>query len=153
MGDWMKYRKRSLWKGSFTVELALLMPLILLVVLGILSLSFFMHHKVWLTAAAYESAGMGASLEERQETAGVTAAKLRAEERYRDYFECDPGTNLKVSKNGEILQVCYTGKVQSVYGGLLWRIEAKGKCRIWRPAAFIRKVRLAEKAGSALEGH
>ena len=43
-------------KGSLTVETACVMPLILLALMGLIYLSFFVHNRAWLTAAAYESA-------------------------------------------------------------------------------------------------
>ena len=46
-------------KGSLTVETACVMPLILLVLMGLIYLSFFVHNRAWLTAAAYESAISG----------------------------------------------------------------------------------------------
>ena len=38
-------------KGSFTIETACVMPLILLVLMGLIYLSFFVHNRAWLTAA------------------------------------------------------------------------------------------------------
>ena len=49
---------KKLKKGSFTIEAALLMPLILMVLMGLLYLDFFVHNRAWLTAAACESAHM-----------------------------------------------------------------------------------------------
>ena len=46
-------------KGSFTIETACVMPLILLVLMGLIYLSFFVHNRAWLTSAAYESALCG----------------------------------------------------------------------------------------------
>lgn len=43
-------------RGSFTIEAALLMPVIFLVLMGVLYLNFFVHNRAWLTAAAYEAA-------------------------------------------------------------------------------------------------
>ena len=48
--------KKRMKKGSMTIEAALLMPLLLLVVMITLYLFFYVHNKVWLTAAAYEAA-------------------------------------------------------------------------------------------------
>lgn len=48
--------KKRIKKGSMTIEAALLMPLLLLVVMITLYLFFYVHNKVWLTAAAYEAA-------------------------------------------------------------------------------------------------
>ncbi len=44
--------KKRMKKGSMTIEAALLMPLLLLVVMITLYLFFYVHNKVWLTAAA-----------------------------------------------------------------------------------------------------
>lgn len=46
-------------RGSFTIEAALLMPVIFLVLMGVLYLNFFVHNRAWLTAAAYEAAVSG----------------------------------------------------------------------------------------------
>ena len=55
--------KKYLWekakKGSFTIEAACVMSLILVAVMGILYLCFFVHNRAWLTAAACESALTG----------------------------------------------------------------------------------------------
>ena len=50
--------KKRMKKGSMTIEAALLMPLLLLVVMITLYLFFYVHNKVWLTAAAYEAAAV-----------------------------------------------------------------------------------------------
>lgn len=47
---------KKLKKGSFTLEAALLMPLLLTVIMSMLYLDFFVHNRAWLTAAAYEAA-------------------------------------------------------------------------------------------------
>ena len=46
-------------KGSFTIEAACVMSLVLITVMGVLYLSFFVHNRSWLTAAAYEAALAG----------------------------------------------------------------------------------------------
>lgn len=51
--------KKYLKKGSFTIEAACVMALVLLTVIGILYLCFFVHNRAWLTAAACESALAG----------------------------------------------------------------------------------------------
>ena len=50
---------KKLKKGSFTLEAALLMPLLLMVIMSMLYLDFFVHNRAWLTAAAYEAAVSG----------------------------------------------------------------------------------------------
>ena len=57
--------KKRMKRGSMTIEAALLMPLLLLVVTITLYLFFYVHNKVWLTAASYEAA-LDGSLEARR---------------------------------------------------------------------------------------
>ena len=45
-----------------TVEMAMLMPLILLVLMSVLFLFFWIHNRTWLTAASYEAALDGSML-------------------------------------------------------------------------------------------
>lgn len=49
-----KYRS-NLCKGSFTIEAACVMSIVLLTVMGVIYLSFFVHNRAWLTAAALRS--------------------------------------------------------------------------------------------------
>lgn len=42
---------RKIKKGSFTIEAALLMPLVLMILIGVLYLDFFVHDRAYLTAA------------------------------------------------------------------------------------------------------
>ena len=64
---------RKIKKGSFTIEAALLMPLVLMILIGVLYLDFFVHDRAYLTAAAYEAAVSG-SME------GYRAAGMRESE-------------------------------------------------------------------------
>ena len=66
-------------RGSFTIEAALLMPVIFLVLMGVLNLNFFVHNRAWLTAAAYEAAVSG-SMEGYSKNA------------FAEAFECLPET-------------------------------------------------------------
>ena len=50
---------RKIKKRSFTIEAALLMPLVLMILIGVLYLDFFVHDRAYLTAAAYEAAVSG----------------------------------------------------------------------------------------------
>ena len=52
-------KREYLRKGSFTIEAACVMSLVLLVLMGVLYLTFFVHNRAWLTAAACESALTG----------------------------------------------------------------------------------------------
>ena len=67
-------------KGSFTIETACVMPLILLVLMGLIYLSFFVHNRAWLTAAAYESAVSGSMEGIKKNGEIYDTARMRSEE-------------------------------------------------------------------------
>ena len=48
-------------KASITVESVLVVPLVLMVIFLLLSLTFFVHARSWYTFAAYESTMLAAS--------------------------------------------------------------------------------------------
>ena len=68
-------------RGSLTVELACLMPVILFVIFSLLGLCFYVHNRCFLSAGACEAALTGAMESHRQDGAPLEAARLRAKER------------------------------------------------------------------------
>lgn len=147
--EWIKKKRRreesKKLSGSFTVELAGLMPVIFLVIFGIWSLSFYMHHKVWLAGAAYEAATVGAAEGVFSKEKALPAASLRAKERLNEFFEGNDGENVQVVEQNGTIQVCYRGQVTSAYGGLRWEFQSTGRSKICRPTEQIRKLRLTEE--------
>ncbi len=49
-----KIVKRN-FKGSYTIEAALIMPIIFIVLAGIIYISFYLHDIVWIQGISYES--------------------------------------------------------------------------------------------------
>ena len=121
--------KKRMKKGSMTIEAALLMPLLLLVVMITLYLFFYVHNKVWLTAAAYEAA-----LDGSMETA-------RPEGKSRD----------KALKKGKV-QVTYDLDMFSVYGGFNSHLQVKGSVKVIKPVTWIRKVKGLSEVSNKLKG-
>ena len=74
---------KKLKKGSFTLEAALLMPLLLTVIMSMLYLDFFVHNRAWLTAAAYEAAVSGSMEGYRQGFSDKNGILQSAEQRNR----------------------------------------------------------------------
>ena len=74
-----KYRS-NLCKGSFTIEAACVMSIVLLTVMGVIYLSFFVHNRAWLTAAACEASLSGSMEAVRQDGQAQAAAEIRGEE-------------------------------------------------------------------------
>ena len=139
--------KKYLWekakKGSFTIEAACVMSLILVAVMGILYLCFFVHNRAWLTAAACESALTG-SMEGNREggNTGEAAGKRSQELGDIGFFGAE---NLKTQiKDGKEVTVSYTADTISGFGGYSWKLRAEGKSRVIDPVGWIRKIKAAE---------
>ena len=62
----MEERKQRWLKGSFTVEMAFLMPMILFLIMGCIRISFYYHDKNIIAGAAYETADYGKYKGERK---------------------------------------------------------------------------------------
>ena len=73
-------KREYLRKGSFTIEAACVMSLVLLVLMGVLYLTFFVHNRAWLTAAACESALTGSMEGIRKDGQAEQAAESRCRE-------------------------------------------------------------------------
>lgn len=139
--------KKYLWekakKGSFTIEAACVMSLILVAVMGILYLCFFVHNRAWLTAAACESALTG-SMEGNREGGNTGAAAGKRSQELGDigFFGAE---NLKTQiKDGKEVTVSYTADTISGFGGFSWKLRAEGKSRVIDPVGWIRKIKAAE---------
>ena len=134
--------KEKIRKGSLTVEAACVMSLILLVIMGLIYLSFFVHNRAWLTAAAYESAVSG-SMEGIKRTGQVyDTARMRSEELGRvGFFGAE---NLSTQTNvGKEVQVTYDLDTISSYGNFNWHLRTEGTSAIIDPVKHIRKMRAA----------
>lgn len=81
-----RYERRILLKGSFTVEMSVIAPLILFLVLGCILTFFYYHDKNILAGAAYETAAAG-SIKAR-EAGGTEASELEVMFRERIRGKC-----------------------------------------------------------------
>ena len=121
-------------RGSFTVEAALLMPVIFLVLMGLLYLNFFVHNRAWLTAAAYEAAVSGSM--EGYSKNGNIYEKADIQGRILG------GENLSMqTRTGKNVQVTYQMEIPAGFLGMKWKIKATGKAVPLRPVGWIRKVK------------
>lgn len=130
-------------KGSFTIETACVMPLILLVLMGLIYLSFFVHNRAWLTAAAYESAVSGSMEGIKKNGEIYDIARMRSEELGSiGFFGAENlGTQTNVGKE---VQVTYDLDTISSYGNLGWHLRTEGKSAVINPVKHIRRLRAAQ---------
>lgn len=135
--NWKKIRK-----GSFTIEAACMMSIILVTIMGVLYLSFFVHNRAWLTAAAYEAALTG-SMEGVQKDGQIyEAAFAKGQELGNVGFFGAENLQYQVS-TGKTVKVVYNADTISGFGGFHWSLQVEGSSRIIRPAQWIRKTKAA----------
>lgn len=148
-----KWRRlcRGTKSGSFTIEAACVMPLILLVLMGCLYLCFFVHNRAWLTAAAYESALAG-SMEGVKESGQVyETAQMRSRELGSVGFFGAENLSSRI-RTDKTVEVSYSFDTISGYGGLLWHFNARGSSGIVRPVKWIRTVKAASEIITGIGG-
>ena len=137
-------KREYLRKGSFTIEAACVMSLVLLVLMGVLYLTFFVHNRAWLTAAACESALTGSMEGIRKDGQAEQAAESRCRELGNVGFFGAENLTGQV-QGGKKIKVTYTADTISGFGGLKWELMAEGSSLIIRPAAWIRKIKAASE--------
>lgn len=143
MGE--RLNKGKAWKGSLTVEAALLQGLLLLVIFLSLALYWYCHNRIWFTAAACEAAMTG-SMEaawNREAAPGVLEEKLR-QIRENQAFPCRE-LRLEESLGTSQVQVRCSGGNSSVLGGWKGSFKIQETARITRPAEYIRKLRALKR--------
>lgn len=137
--------KKQLQKGSMTIETALLMPVILLVIMTVLYLFFYVHNRAWLTAAAYEAALSG-SMEAAVPDGNSREAALKKGNELGDtgFFGSE---NLKVqAEDGKKVQITYDLDTFSVYGGFRSHLKVQEAMKVIDPVSWIRKIKNASES-------
>ncbi len=132
--------KKKINKGSMTIELALLMPVILLVLFGVLFLFFYVHNRAWLTAAAYETALDGSMENARPDGKSRERALKKGKELGNTGFYGSRDLKFQVS-DGKTVKVTYDLDLISVYGGFNTHLQVQGSAKVIRPVSWIRKVK------------
>ena len=133
-------------KGSLTIEIALLMPIVLLVWMGVVSVCLFVHNRAWLTAAAYEAAITGSWDYICREGDVQNRAWEKMNLLLQNPLYGSGKIHTAVEKQGDILLVSVEGRHRS-YGGIQWGFQVVGSRKLYCPVSFIRKVRREQIGG------
>ena len=126
----MKVKMR---KASITVEAVLVVPLVLMVIFLLLSLTFFVHARSWYTFAAYESTMLAAS-EGRLMEWWISQIPLPAE----------PVTVQTVCREKEI-QIKAEGNILPIWSRNAWEYSVLSESRRNNPVKTIRKIRAVKQ--------
>ncbi len=134
--------RKKMQKGSFTIEAACVMSLILITIIGVLYLAFFVHNRTWLTAAAHEAALTGSMEGVRKNGQPYETASAKGEELGNVGFFGAENLKYQVSI-GKTVKVSYQAETIAGFGGFRWTLKTEGSSRIIRPSEWIRKVKAA----------
>ena len=127
----IKKRDRRRKKGSLTVEASLVVPLCVMILTFLLSLTFYVYLRCWYTQAACEVSVQGRTGQEKAEKKWKTK---RSESGFSG-----KGISGEITGNQKEVRVKITGKV-SVWGRPHLEFETKIGQKIIRPVIFVRKV-------------
>lgn len=132
-------------KGSFTVEAALLMTLIIPVLTALLYGSFYLHDCAVMQGAACELAAVGSTLRTKPDREALMEQKRKKLLQGRLLGTRDSSMTLAVSES-EVKVSCsgnfyVPGLVGRLLGEDLGRIEKSWTRKLQDPAGTIRKVR------------
>lgn len=131
--------KNNRLKGSFTVEMSFLMPMILFLIMSCILAVFYFHDKNILSAAAYETAVVGST--KAREKEGIDETVLNALFRQRISGKCilfsAPDVAIHIGENEIEVTATALRKHMSV--------SVLEKAAITEPEQYIRDMRKAGK--------
>lgn len=132
-------------KASITVEAVLVVPLTLLVIFLLLSLTFFIHARSWYTFAAYESTMLAGSEGRLAPEKGEAAAAGRMEQWVSQIpLPAEPVTVSTVCEEKKI-QVRVEGSILPVFGRNAWKYTILSESRRSNPVKTIRRIRAVKQ--------
>lgn len=137
----IKVKIKQWQRGAFTVELACLMPIFLMVIMGSIYLCFYVHNRAWLTAAANEAALTGIQEVFYKEGDPQEAARERGKTLLAPALFGAENLTMAVSGDKNKVQVAFDADTIASYGGLSWHLQVSSSRKAANPVSFIWKAR------------
>ena len=143
----MNGKDRKMLKGSMTVEMSFLMPIILFLIMSCILTVFYFHDKNVISAVAYETAVVGGT--KAREKNGVTGGELQAlfAERISKKCVLFPGSNVNVSI-GEVKIVVTATAAKGRFG-----IHVVKTAAVTEPEKYIRDKRRIKEVIDGAANH
>lgn len=133
-----KYSGKCL-NGSFTVEMAMLMPMILFLIMGCMLAGFYYHDKNIIAGAAYETAAVGST--KAREKDGVSESELNALFKERVGRKCIlfPEARVTSSVGTEEIRISAMAKKRRM------SLSVECSAAVTNPEKYIRDIRRVKK--------
>ncbi len=128
-------------KGSMTVEMAFLMPVFLLVLIGCIYLCFFVHNRVWLSAAAHESALLGCQEIRRKDADPEMAARVRGKLLLSTKLFGAENLQMQVEQRQNVVTVRFDADTIASFGGLGWHLTVEASEKGIDPVGYIWNIK------------
>lgn len=146
-----KWNMKKIRKGSFTVEATCIISLIMIVLMGTLYLSFFVHNRAWLTAAAYEAALTGSMEAVKEDGKVYENALAKAKELGNVGFFGAENLTMQVNTGNQV-SVVYDADTVVTFAGFTWHLRAEGSAKVIDPVTRIRKIKAAAELVNMVGG-
>lgn len=143
--DFLENVKRATLRAGITVEAALVVPVVLMVIFLLVSLDFYVHDRTYYTLCAFETALTGNSFRYLSEAEGEQSAREKIgslQQAHRMPTDLPEGA---VKMDGEKTEAEFTGNIYRLWGRGTWKYKVSGSVRRVRPEETIRKIRVAER--------
>jgi hypothetical protein len=140
------YIQRAL-KGSMTVEMSFLMPIILLLLMNSILAAFYFHDKNILAGAAYETAVIGSTKIRKKDK--VTAGELETLFQERVDRKCILFAGSSVTVSIEKAEICIKASARKGRFGL----SVVKKAAVTEPENHIRDIRRVKEIADGAKNH
>lgn len=138
-------KKRTMLKGSFTVEAALLMTIILPVLIALIYIGFYVHDSAVIQSVLCETAAMGSNLEGDPEREALLEKKKEELLKGRLIVAQQVSAELSVTDSKIVLNsdgtFCFPGMISQLVNGGSSDIQKKCERKLYHPAETIWKIR------------
>lgn len=136
--DKKKYRQMN---GSATVEMAYIMPVVLLVFIVVMYVTFYFHDKNILSGIAYETAVLGTQKERMPKGLDTGELETHFQKRIDGKMILFSGASVQIKEAADYIVVNSQASKKRM------RLQVTQKASITEPEKFIRLLRKIDRAG------
>lgn len=135
----MKKKQIRRKKGSVTVEAALVVPICVMTIAILLSLTFYVYLRCWYTQTGCEASIQGSAYGVLKERDGQEKAMEKWKTRRRESGFTGKNISDEITGNKKEVQIRITGKLP-VWGRKNLQFDSTVRQKILRPVSLIRKA-------------
>lgn len=132
---------------GYIVEMAFLMPIILLIIMSSIFGAFYFHDKNIVSGAAYETAAVGSSKMREKEGAGADELDILFQERVGGKCILFTGADASISISDDVVEVEAQGSGRGM------KVSVLRRAAVTKPEKTIRDIRRIKELGNGAENN